>query len=137
MDFCAEMKTAIGALLISFSLAGCSTQGYYSDMSMNTSYSQPKTVADVFFNWGKHTAYDVPRKDREQHETAIYSALELGNPGEVFRWRSKNSSGAVRVSIIHPNMCHDLTSTIWYKGRTKSWTDRACLKGNHWRFNTL
>lgn len=136
MDFCVKMKTVILGLLISFSLAGCSTNSYYADMNMNNTYEQPQSVIGAVYNLGKHSAYSVPRSAQMEQERCVYFALDTAQVGESCKWRTDDASGTVRVSAIYPNMCHDLTNTIWYKGRTKSWTDRACLKGNNWRFNS-
>ena len=105
-------------------------------MSVANRYQPANSVVGLMFNWGKHTAYDVPKADRAQHEKCIYFALDNAQVGESCKWRGSNntSNGTVRVSAIYPNGCHDLMSTIWYKGRTKSWVDRACLKNNGWRF---
>ena len=106
-------------------------------MSVNTSYSEVRSISDAVFNWGRHSAYDVPHKYREQHENCVFFSLEEAQVGEACKWREQDASGTVRVSSIAPSGCHSLTSTIWYKGRTKSWVDRACLKGNNqWRFNS-
>lgn len=139
MDSYVKMKTVILGLLISSSilLTGCgSSSNYYADMSVANRYQPANSVVGLMFNWGKHTAYDVPKADRAQHEKCIYFALDNAQVGESCKWRGSNntSNGTVRVSAIYPNGCHDLMSTIWYKGRTKSWVDRACLKNNGWRF---
>lgn len=137
MDFYVKMKTAILGLLISFSLAGCgSSGGYYPDMATNNAYNQPRSIYDVVVNIGKHSAYSVPKNDRIQHENCVYFALDNANVGESCKWRGQVSNGTVRVSAIYPSGCHDLMSTIWYKGRTKSWTDRACYYDTtkQWKF---
>jgi hypothetical protein len=134
MDIFAKMKTVTGALLISFSLVGCGTSGYYPDMSVANHYNRADTVYDVFFNWGKHTAYSVPSQYRQEHENCVFFALDALQVGETCKWRQQKGSGSVRVSAISPSGCHNLTSTIWYKERTKSWQDRACPRGENWRF---
>ena len=136
MDSFAKMKTAIGALLISISLAGCGSSSYYADYTVENRYQPANSVVGVIYNWGKHTAYSVPKKDRAQHENCIYFALENAQIGESCKWRGEGnaSNGSVKVVAIYPNTCHDLMSTVWFRGKSASWVDRACLKGNGWQF---
>ena len=137
MVFFAKTKTALGALLISISLAGCSSSGgYYADTSVANRYQPANTIVGAIYNWGKHSAYSVPKVDRVQHENCVYFALENNQIGESCKWRGvqNTSNGSVKVVAIYPNGCHDLLNTVWYKGRDKTWVDRACLKNNNWKF---
>jgi surface antigen len=131
------MKTVILGLLVSFSLIGCSSNNtYYPNMSLGENYQTNRSIYGVIANWTEHTAYDVPGVDKAEHERCVYFALDQAQLGESCKWRGakNNSNGTVRVAQIDPNGCHYLTNTIWYKGRTKSWVDKACPKANGWRF---
>lgn len=137
MEFFVKMRTVILGLLISFSLIGCSSnQAYYADMSLGEKYQYNRSIYSVLANWHENSAYDVPDEDKAEHERCVYFALDNAQVGESCKWRSpKNiSNGAVRVAQIDPNGCHYLMNTVWYKGRTKSWVDKACPMPNGWRF---
>jgi len=135
-DIFAVMKKIIGALLVVSSITGCSTNSYYADrINTNESYSTPKNVVAVMYNLGKYSAYSVPKESRKEHENCVYMMLDNGNPGDSCNWNSDNAFGTVRVAMIRPNLCHELTSTVTYKQKSTSWNDTACLsKDNKWIF---
>lgn len=131
------MKTVILGLLVSISLIGCSSKGpYYADMSLGQSYQHNNSIYSTITNLYKESAYDVPNRDKEEHQRCVYFVLDNAQLGESCAWRGTNntSNGVIRVSQIDPNGCHYLMNSIWYKGRTKSWVDKACPKPNGWRF---
>ena len=131
------MKTVILGLLVSISLVGCSAkQPYYADMSLGQNYQPNRSIYSVIANSFEDTAYDVPQQDKEEHQRCVYFVLDQGQVGESCKWRGVNntSNGTIRISQIDPNGCHYLMNTIWYKGRSKSWVDKACMKPNGWRF---
>lgn len=134
VDIFAAMKKVTGALLISFSLVGCST--YYSDTKINTNsdYRNVTSVVGLVYNLGKHSVYSVPKEARVEHEQCVYMMLDNGNPGESCTWKTNNARGTVRVAMIRPNMCHELISTVTYKAKSTSFKDTACLQGNTWKF---
>jgi len=134
VDIFAVMKKVTGALLISFSLVGCST--YYADKKINTNsdYRSVTSVVGLVYNIGKHSAYSVPTEARAEHEQCVYMMLDNGNPGESCSWRTSNARGNVRVAMIRPNMCHELISTVTYKAKSTSFKDTACLQGSKWKF---
>jgi hypothetical protein len=103
-------------------------------MSVASSYSKTETLYDIAFNYAKFSAYSVPPAYRKEHENCVFFSLDTAQVGETCKWRKSNASGTVRVSAIMPSGCHHLTSTIWYKGQTKSWLDTACPRGDNWRF---
>lgn len=134
-DISVVMKTIIGALLVSISLAGCSST-YYADRKINTNtdYNSVSSVIGLAYNFSKHTAYTVPKEARKEHEQCVFMMLDNGNPGESCSWNTSTAKGLVRVARIRPNMCHDLISTVTYKGKTTSFKDVACLQGTNWKF---
>jgi hypothetical protein len=91
-------------------------------------------VYDILFNWGRDKAYEVPYEYRLEHERCVFFSLDNANLGENCKWRVKGSSGDVRVVAIYPNTCHVLLNTVWHKGKTVAWEDKACLKGKTWKF---
>lgn len=129
------MKKAIGGLLVSISLLGCSNN-YYADTKRSTynDFNTVASIADIATNAWKANAYSVPKASRQEHESCVFMMLDNGNPGETCTWRTDKASGIVRVARIRPNMCHDLHSTITYKGKSTSWIDIACLQRNKWIF---
>lgn len=131
------MKKVIGVLLVSSSLIGCSSTPYYADKKINTydNYRPVTTVVDLVYNLGNATAYSVPKASRQEHEQCVYMMLDNGNPGESCQWRTDEASGTVRVAMIRPNLCHELINTVFYKGKSSSWQDTACLTHNNkWKF---
>lgn len=136
-DIFVVMKKIIGALLVASSVAGCSTGGYYGDRTINTvdNYDTPNSVIGLIYNLGKSTAHNVPKGARVKHENCVMMSLDNGNPGDSCNWRTDNAYGTVRVTMIEPNLCHTLTSTVYYRGDTTSWQDVACLnKNDNWTF---
>ncbi len=139
-DFFANSRTALGRLLTVatvISLSACGSHNpYYGQMSTASNYSAPESIYSVVFNLGKHTAYSVPAEDRQRHERCVYFALDTLPPGQSCKWygNNTNASGEVFVARVDPNTCTTLMSTVWYKGNSKNFTDRACLKGNQWKF---
>ena len=132
-----KMRTVIGVLLASISIAACSShQPYYADkrITTNSTYQHNASVYDLVINWSRDKAYEVPPKYRLEHERCVYFALDNANLGETCKWRVDGSSGDVRVVAIFPNTCHILLNTVWYRGKTASWEDKACLKNNQWKF---
>ena len=127
----------IGVLLLAFSLAGCSSSPYYADKTVNTydSYITPNSIVGIAYNLGMANAYNVPKDARQEHENCVYMMLDNGNPGDACQWNTNRASGTVRIAMIRPNMCHDLVSTVRYKGKTDSWQEQACLQGNSWNFH--
>lgn len=134
-DISVVMRKVIGVLLLTSFLTGCGTT-YYADRSINTNveYNTVNSVVDLVYNFGKATAYSVPKDYREEHERCIYMMLDNGNPGESCKWTKERAKGIVQVTMIRPNMCHELTSTLTYKNKTRSWMDTACLQNNKWVF---
>jgi len=130
------MQKVIGVLLVSFSIAGCSSSPYYADKTVNTynNYRAPSTIVGMLYNFGTANAYNVPKDAREEHEGCVYMMLDNGNPGDACNWNTERASGTVRIAMIRPNMCHDLISTVNYKGKSDSWHEQACLQGNTWKF---
>lgn len=131
------MKKTIGALLVAFSITGCSTGGYYGDRTINTynNYNTPHNLVGLVYNLGKATAHNVPKDARHKHENCVMMILDNGNPGDSCNWNTNKAYGTVRLTMIEPNLCHTLTSTVSYKGNTTSWNDVACLTNNDkWTF---
>lgn len=133
------MNKVIGALLISSSLAGCSSTSYYADNKINTydNYRPVTTVVDLIYNVGAASAYSVPKESRQEHEKCVYMMLDNGNPGDACQWNTDEARGTVRVAVIRPNLCHELINTVYYNRKATSWKDTACLtKDNKWKFYT-
>lgn len=131
------MPKVTGALLLIISLAGCSSTSYYADRKVNTydSYRPATSIAGLIYNIGKSSAYSVPKESRQEHENCVFMLLDNANPGETCSWSSDKARGKVLLARIRPNLCHDLISTVTYKGKQTSWQDTACLtKNNNWKF---
>lgn len=130
------MLKVIGVLLAIISLSGCAG-GYYADRKINTydNHSPVTSVIGIAYNFGKATAYSVPKKYRKEHEDCVFMVLDNANPGESCTWAGDRASGKVTVARIRPNLCHDLVSTVRYKGKSVSWQDSACpARNGNWLF---
>jgi len=130
-DIFVVMHKVIGALLLTISLTGCGST-YYADQKIDTSpgYRPVGSSVELFYNLAKTTAYSVPKESRQEHEHCVFMILDNGNVGESCKWNTSQAKGSVRILRIRPNMCHDLTSTVYYKGNSKSWNDLACPANN-------
>jgi len=118
------------------SLTACQSHNpYYGQMSTGSNYGPPN-IYTVAFNFAKHTAYSVPAEDRKRHERCVYFALDTLPTGQSCKWygNKTNARGEVFVARVESNTCTTLMSTVWYKWKSKNFTDRACLKGNQWKF---
>ena len=119
------------------SLSACiSHNPYYGQMSTASNYTVPQSIYTVAFNLGKHSAYSVPAADRARHERCVYFALDTLPPGQSCKWHSStsNARGEVFVARVDSNTCTTLMNTVWYKGKSKNFTDRACLQNDQWKF---
>lgn len=133
------MRTVLGRLLTAgtlISLAACGHQPYYGQVSTANNYVTPNSIYSLMYNWGKHNAYSVPGPDMQRHERCVFFALDTLQAGEQCDWYSQQTSarGTVFVARVDSNTCTTLMSTVWYKGKTKNFQERACLKGNGWKF---
>lgn len=131
------MPKAIGGLLLTISLIGCSSTPYYADKKVNTydNYRPVNSIVGLVYNMGKASAHSVPKESRKEHEKCVFMLLDNGNPGESCTWSDDRARGYVTLARIRPNLCHDLISTISYKGKQSSWQDTACLtQNNNWKF---
>ena len=133
----------LGKLLMAvtvISLTACQSYNshnpYYGQMSTASNYTTPQSIYTVVFNLGKHSAYSVPAEDRARHERCVYFALDTLPSGQSCKWygNKTNARGEVFVARVDSNTCTTLMSTVWYKGKSKNFTDRACLQNNRWRF---
>lgn len=96
-------------------------------------------MVSAFYNWGKHNAYSVPKKDWDKHETCVYFALDNMHVGESCDWYSNNSNGVVQVVSHRPQgsgWCTILFNSVEYKGKMRNWKDVACKTGGRssWEF---
>lgn len=131
------MLKVIGALLLTISLIGCSSTPYYADRKIDTynNYKPVTSLVGLVYNLGKSNAYSVPKGSRLEHENCVMMILDNGNAGETCRWHTNEASGSVLIARIRPNLCHDIVSTVNYKGKSESWTDTACpTRNNKWKF---
>jgi len=134
------MRTAAGRLLMAgtlISLSACGSQSYYrQDISTANNYTTPESVYTLLYNWGRHNAYSVPKADMGRHERCVFFALDTLQVGEQCDWFSQtsNARGSVVVAKVDSNTCTTLFSTVIYKNEIKNFQERACLKGNKWRF---
>lgn len=128
-------KLLMVATVISLSACG-SHNPYYGQMSTASNYSSPESIYTLAFNLAKNSAYSVPAEDRQRHERCVYFALDTLQSGESCKWygNKTNARGEVFVASIDSNTCTTLMSTVWYKGKSKNFTDRACLQNNKWKF---
>lgn len=114
-------------------ISGCNTTGsYYGELSTNTAYNKPSSIVDVVANVGKHSAYSVPRADRDKHEQCVYFALENMELGESCDWYSPSANGQVQVvahSPISNGFCTTLFHTVSFKGKLRNWQETACKTG--------
>ena len=132
----AWMLKATGVLLVITSLTGCGST-YYADRKINTydSHRPASSIIGLVYNLGKNTAYSVPKESRQQHEQCVFMVLDNANPGESCTWNDDKASGKVTVARIRPNLCHDIVSTVRYKGKETAWNDTACPNRNGtWKF---
>lgn len=131
------MLKVTGVLLLTISLVGCGSTSYYADRKIDTynNYKPASSLVGLIYNFGKSSAYSVPKESRSEHENCVIMILDNGNVGETCRWHTNEASGNVLVARIRPNLCHDIISTINYKGKSASWQDTACpTKNNKWKF---
>ena len=119
---------------MSMLISGCNTTGnsYYGKLSTNTAYNKPNSIVDVLTNAGKHSAYSVPRADRDKHEQCVYFALDNMDLGETCDWYSSSASGQVQVVSHYPisnGFCTNLFHSVFYKGKANNWQETACKTG--------
>lgn len=142
-DFSVVSQMVVGSLLTAcFLISGCSSNpGYYGDMSTAAEHRVTRSSYDVFFNWAKHNAYSIPKKDRKKHEQCVFFALDNLHVGESCDWYSNDNSskGSVAVVAHRPQgsgFCTTIYSSVSYKGKSKNFQETACKSINHpgWNF---
>lgn len=143
-DFSVVSPTVLGSVLTALLLiSGCASQpdSYYGSISTAGSYQETKSAWATLANITKHSAYSVPKKDRNQHESCVYFALENMELGEQCDWYSKNGSTKGKVTVVghRPHgsgWCTTLMNSVFHKGKWANWQDVACTSGaaNQWRF---
>lgn len=109
-------------------------------MSTANNYNEVNTLYDVVSNISKASAYNVPARDRHQHEQCVFFALDNMHVGESCDWYSNTSDarGSTKIVAHTPisnGYCTILFNSVVYKGSTKNWRETACKKGaSQWRF---
>lgn len=122
-------------------ISGCASNDYYGKLSTAPAYRNVDSVLDLAFNLGQHSAYSVPKADRNKHEQCVYFALDTMSPGERCDWYSRNGStqGHVKIVAVRPQesgYCFTLYNSVYHKGNWKNWQDTACNRGvnNQWEW---
>ena len=123
-------------------ISGCSTtdNSYYGAISTNSKYYNTNSVIGIAANLARHTAYSVPREDRDKHEQCVYFALDNLFLGEKCDWYSNNGSTMGQVKIVAHRQqetayCTTLYNSVYHKNSWKNWQDTACKQSNgQWRF---
>lgn len=122
-------------------ISGCATDNYYGKLSTAPDYQQPASVLQLAFNMAQHSAYSVPKADRNKHEQCVFFALDTMQLGERCDWYSNNGStkGSVQIVAVRPQEsghCFTLYNSVFHKNRIKNWQDTACNRGvnNQWEW---
>lgn len=122
-------------------ISGCSSNNnsYYGNISTANSYYATDSIIHIFANIGRHNAYSVPRRDRDQHEQCVYFALDNLYLGEKCDWYSSNGSTMGQVEVVahreqQGSYCTTLYNSVFHRDSWKNWQDTACKTRGQWRF---
>jgi len=139
---------AVGKLFLlisSLSLGACST--YTTDVSQstigstNSDYHSASSTILAGHNYLRYKYYSLPKQDKLKQEEAVFFALNNAEVNQVIEWHNveTGSNGAVKVVMSYPQgggVCRVIQSQIYYRGKTKGFTEKACLNylERRWHF---
>lgn len=122
-------------------ISGCSSNNnsYYGNISTANSYYATDSIIHIVANIGRHNAYSVPRRDRDQHEQCVYFALDNLYLGEKCDWYSSNGSTMGQVEVVahreqQGSYCTTLYNSVFHRNSWKNWQETACKTRGQWRF---
>lgn len=125
------------------SLAGCGSTPYQSGsvkypavVQSENSTSLAVYAVENFFITTKYGLDDV---QKYKQNTAVHTALETGDYGQVFEWYERTAMGQVKVVHGYPQgsgFCRVIYSQITVKGKSRHFEETACKEAGHqgWRF---
>lgn len=140
--------TAVGKLFLlisSLALGACSTHttnvSHSSIGSTNSDYHNATHTLLAGHNYLKYRYYSLPKEDKLKQENAVFFALNNSEVNQITQWHNANtgSNGAVKVVMSYPQgggVCRVIQSQIQYRGKSKNFTEKACLNylERRWHF---
>lgn len=124
---------AVGKLLTVATLtltSACSHSPYYGEHTTADRTNTGNSLYGLIAEYGKATAYTIPKIDRDRHERCVYFTLENANLGESCEWHGESGArGIVKVVHVYPagsGTCQVFLTTLWYKGKHNNIQDTAC-----------
>ena len=140
--------TAVGKsslLIFSLLLASCSSYNPNTSHSIvsgtGTGYHTADSVILAGHNWLKYNYYSLPKEDQLKQQDAVYHTLNNVDVGKSTEWHNAQtgSYGKVKVVMSYPmggGVCRVIQSQLYYRGKTKDFTEKACLNytENRWNF---
>lgn len=147
----AKSLTGVGKSLIilttSLFLVGCNTtqdlvyNSHSTYASTATDYKSTGSILTTALNYTEWSVSRMNKYDRKQQEQAVFFALNTLPPGDQTDWYNGNTGahGLVKVASMYPQgsgYCKVIWSQIWYNGRTRDFSETACINAvdNSWRF---
>ncbi len=119
------------------------TQGQFIDVQrapLNLDESMMYAVPGYLWNASQYLRFSLKKKEKNQHRSAVYQALEHLPNGKIVAWYSKERKVSGKVRIIHSypqsgGYCRVYQSFIKVNGATRHTTNAACKEmGRYWRF---
>ena len=112
------------------------TQGQFIDVQrapLNLDESMMYAVPGYLWNASQYLRFSLKKKEKNQHRSAVYQALEHLPNGKIVAWYSKErlANGKVRVVHSYPTgsgLCRIYQAYIKVKGKAKHMTNMACKK---------
>lgn len=107
---------------------------------LNLDETMMQAIPGYLWNKAQYLRFSLTDKEKNQHRSAVYHALNNTKNGEKVAWYSKDrkASGVVRVIHSYPQSggyCRVYQSFIKLNGAERHTTNAACKEmGRYWRF---
>lgn len=105
------------------------------------SWADSRTGAGIAFNIAKWFSASLSKDDLATHRSAVHTALNNLDNGELIEWRNdrSNTEGKVQIAYTWPNnglVCRRIYSWVRVKNDSRGYEDTACLDNNQrtWTF---
>ncbi len=109
--------------------------------SFNDTMPLPKFLGDdakysfPAFLWRstQYMRFRLNKEEKQQHQSAVFFALENAKNGEIVSWYSKKRDANGKVRVIHSyptgaGLCRTYQAYIKLNGKEKHMTNNACKK---------
>jgi surface antigen len=98
------------------------------------------TAPGMLWNGAQYLRFNLNKKEKLLHRSAVYHALDQANLGEITSWYSKERQANGKVRVVHQypvsdGYCRVYQSYIQLNGASRHMTNNACKRYlGKWQF---